>query len=94
MTNEVISHNRWLSRRLILLLLLMIISAFAGGLLAAPHLTDWMPSTSTVQAATTPLAGEAVVVAYGEVLARVYEDHLGFHLFYHISYQGMAGAGG
>jgi hypothetical protein len=54
---------------------MMVISAFAGGLLAAPHLAGWAQSPSTVQAAPA-LAGEAVVMAYGEVLAQVYEKVL------------------
>src|SRR5262245_8540204 len=76
MTNEAVSQNLWFSRRSIFLLLLIIVFAFGGGLLAAPHLVGWASSTATVQAATPPLAGEAVVVAYSEALAQVYEKVL------------------
>src|SRR5688572_27057225 len=76
MTNEAVSHHAWLNWKSIFLLLLMAISAFAGGLLSAPHLAGWAQSTSIVQAAAPPLAGEALVMAYGEVLAQVYEKVL------------------
>jgi S1-C subfamily serine protease len=70
MNEDSLSIYTWLGFRPIFPIFFTALLAFTSGLFSAPYLT------STSQAAAPSLGAEAVVTAYGEVVAQVYEKTL------------------
>ena len=70
MKNDSLFIYTWLGPRPVFPLFFIVLLAFIGGLFSAPYLT------STSQAAAPAPGAEAVVTAYAEVVAQVYEKVL------------------